>query len=139
MNEIKFRALNKINGRMMQLTDYSWMRQASNPAVMPITATISAFYISGEDRGQHVNFYSRDDIILLPFIGKKDKNDVEIYEGDKLVASYDQYRFDRIVKYSDEDCCFYLEDVRNGKSLSLKISDYELEVVGTIFIELLIN
>lgn len=97
------------------------------------------------DNGDHENRHTltRDfnDVVLMQSTGLKDKNGVEIFDGDVVQA--EQYltttipvRINGIVKYSDRYTMFYLDNGSERHDLymqSLGGSIYNLEIIGNIY------
>lgn len=128
--EIKFRAWNISEKRMMVLTDYSWMRMASDGKLLPLTASVCAYYADGDNKGDHKRFYDRNDIILLQFTGLTDKNAVDIYEGDVVCGIRDQ-KFE--VVFREETGCFEFKSAFSGDYyLYGTICDLRIHIIGNI-------
>lgn len=118
----KFRALDRLTGKMFPvgIIDYS----------------IQSVYI--EEPNEMYCERDFDEIDLMEFTGLKDKNDVEIYEGD-LVRYIDGVKeITCPVKFIKEYACFGVE-WRNGLLVtfeyleSVYIELNNLEVVGNIY------
>lgn len=77
---------------------------------------------------------------VMQFIGIKDVNDVEVYEGDLVKGMVDQVIGDPIevtgeVHYSDNTTCWMVDFPHLGQGIAIQAFDFEddFTVVGNIF------
>ena len=113
MREIKFRAWDKENEKIMKVSYISLENKE----------------IAVKDFGTY-HFFRIKDIELMQYIGLKDKNDKEIYEGDIVVLNNIENDNMCIVRY--EHSSYRLEGWSLREDLS-NVEDRFLEVVGNIY------
>lgn len=116
----KFRAWDKILKKMNDVT-------AIDFSTKPFRVFYSAY---GEDN------YFNQDAILMQSTGLKDKNGVEIYEGD-IVKPVSFASWIGVVKYSSENAAYILDDHNNefirGENVYLSQFNEGLEIIGNIY------
>lgn len=117
MREIKFRCWDKENKEMLDVEYLHWddcTREFSIRTTM------------------YTDYFDIEDMILMQYVGLKDKNGKEIYEGDIVKIDKEDYKY--IVKFYDG--CFvginkYDEHYEQAKILG-NLFTLELEVIGNI-------
>lgn len=123
MKEIKYRAWDKVNEIICDVQGISFYHDS-----------ISV------DRGDGTYFANHaSNFELMQFTGLKDKNGVEIYEGDILyveqigvIDSYIPHKKNVAVRYEERDTAFIFDE-EIGFVIGLYSMPRELEVIGNIY------
>ena len=116
MREIKFRAWDKENEKMMKVSSISLENKE----------------IAVKDFGTY-HFFRIKDIELMQYIGLKDKNDKEIYEGDILFFRDENMKY--IVVWQDAAFIIKSIEIRKYSEKMCWLDDTEIccEIVGNIY------
>ncbi len=124
MREIKFRFWDKENKKMIYGAEETYDYGASGVPIME-----DNFGLLLKNSGECV----------MQYVGVKDKNDVDVYEGDIIIKSveYNQRTYDALYKVIYQDTGYYLEllnyyaDIKSGIVVSFPYGDFY--VVGNIY------
>ena len=120
MREIKFRAWDKKAKEMIYLTGFKYFGRNG----------IQIFY-NYEDDGIAARSLNEKDIEIMQYTGLKDKNGVEIYEGD-IFKAIDGSLFK--VSYDEEELIYIVNCIVEDYSWNIsRFKIEEFEVIGNIY------
>jgi len=120
MREIKFRAWDRKNKMIMDLYDICFLRGG-------IRVSGTGVYIGNGWATEANGFTHRCDVELMQYTGLKDKNCVEIYEGDVVKCCNNC-----VWLVSFLDGCYVAHDPDDIKEFVF-LYDYDFVVVGNIY------
>lgn len=127
MREIKFRVWDKQEKRM-----YDDLRSD----ITLICDYESARLVFGDDFHDDFSVYSTNKIELMQFTGLKDMTGKDIFEGDIIRGSYDQYgdkiEQTREVKYDEQMQLMPFHDIV-GYDCELWMDEATYEVIGNVY------
>ena len=125
--EIKFRAWDKRNNKFADYFDLTF-----NPQQEQGCHIDSVFH---EHNEQYQN-YNNENVILMQYTGLKDKNGVDIYEGDVMSINHKTYTY-KVVFENGSFKLYHLKDSLAEWGLlsrihEMKFEELEFEVIGNI-------
>lgn len=121
MREIKFRVWHKATELMDEVVTIDLHDEG-----------IGVLYANPITQGEDIQRFDFDEIELMQYTGLKDKNGVEIFEGDVLYFEpYETHINDRVVEYIDG--AYHGRLIRSGYSKLLAECLYETKVIGNIY------
>lgn len=130
MRDIKFRAWDSFNNRMIQndrILKICFVRSDHIPSLVVYSnRNIENHTEIRENDKQYCNEFE-----LMQYTGLKDKNGKDIYEGDILTSAFSK----RIVIFDENTCSFMLKDIdlRNELFSLTKEKSKNLEIIGNIY------
>lgn len=134
MREIKFRAWDKTARKMRQVIEIVFN---AGMYCEPNDNTVKLIWVKGHDvidnkdialEREHKNEY-----ILMQYTGLKDKNGIEIYEGDIVRIDCPTMKMTGEIKYSEMSAMFYIYDEIEDIEETLWYQEKEYKVIGNIY------
>ena len=131
MRENKFRAWDKTNKRMIYLHQKDIFDFRKNGGFL--VAFVEDDYKYGKYTRSKLEAYdfveNTGNFIIMQYTGLKDKNGIEIYEGDIIKSQF--LRKNGVIEYVDDKVCFMVKISMNEWHF---ISDlYDLKIIGNVY------
>ena len=122
----KFRVWDKTTNQMRGCYGFNEMEQEV------YVCSVADDEFNGRPKTVHALKRSFDEVVIMQSTGLKDKNGVEIFEGDILYFEpYETHSNDRVVEHIDG--AYHGRLIRNGYSKLLAECVYETKVIGNIY------